>query len=165
MNKQSHFKGLLAPLIVSILLVGMFVSFLSSIDKRNESVIKDIEDGNAVVLSPDCDEKTLSIIIDNNGYADTLPDADYIASVLKKKQKELGRLPSLYTLQKRAFGQVPADTVAQYGFLRQKLQASRNRLFQNVKVPQYCKDSFPEEWEGKIIVTVFEKKESENWSK
>ena len=165
MNKQSHFKGLLAPIIVSILLVGMFVSFLSNIGKRNESVIKDIEYGNAVVLSPDCDEKTLSMIIDNNGYADTLPDADYIASVLKKKQKELGRLPSLYTLQKRAFGQVPADTVAQYGFLRQKLQASRNRLFQNVKVPQYCKDSFPEEWEGKIIVTVFEKKESENWWK
>lgn len=165
MNKQSHFKGLLAPLIVSILLVGMFVSFLSNIGKRNESVIKDIEDGNAVVLSPDCDEKTLSMIIDNNGYADTLPDADYIASVLKKRQKELGRLPSLYTLQKRAFGQVPADTVAQNGFLRQKLQASRNRLFQNVKVPQYCKDSFPEEWEGKIIVTVFEKKESENWLK
>lgn len=165
MKNQGRFKGLLPPIVISILLVGMFLTFLSNFDKRNESVIKDIQDGNAIVLSPDCDTIVLAEIIDNNGYADTLPDAVYIASVLKKRQKELGRLPSLYTLQKRAFGQVPADTVAQNGFLQQKLQASRKRLFQNVKVPQYCKDSFPDEWGGKIIVTVFEKKESENWWK
>ena len=162
MNKQYHFKSLLPPIIVSILLVGMFVSFLSNIDKRNESVIKDIEDGNAVVLSPDCDEKTLSMIIDNNGYADTLSDAEYIASVLKQRQKELGRLPSLYTLQKRAFGQVPADTAVIKNVLLTKLEHSYLILGQNDTMFSFNKD-FVRVGNGKITVKVYEKVESSNW--
>lgn len=165
MKNQGRFKGLLPPIVISILLVGMFLAFLSNFDKRNESVIEDIQDGNAVVLSPDCDTIVLAEIIDNNGYADTLPDAVYIASVLKKRQKELGRLPSLYTLQKRAFGQVPADTAAIKKRLLTKLDKSYSILGQNDTVFSFSKDSIRSGGKAKMTVVVYKKVESDKWWK
>ena len=165
MNKQYHLKGLLPLIVISILLVGMFLTFLSNFDKRNESVIKDIQDGNAVVLSPDCNEKTLSNIIFNDGYAETKEDADFIASVLIQRQNELGRLPSLYTLQKRAFGQVPADTAAIKKRLLSKLDKSYPILGQNDTVFSFSKDSIRSGGKAKMTVVVYKKVESDKWWK
>ena len=165
MNKQYHLKGLLPLIVISILLVGMFVSFLSNIDKRNESVIKDIQDGNAVVLSPDCNEKTLSKIVFNDGYAETKEDADFIASILIQRQNELGRLPSLYTLQKRAFGQVSADTAAIKKRLLSKLDISYSILGQNDTVFSFSKDSIRSGGKAKMTVVVYKKVESDKWWK
>lgn len=82
MDKRALLKNLLFPIIVTVLLVGMFLSFLHNIDRRHSSVIEDIKNRRAVVLSPDCKEKDLSEIIFNNGYAETEEDASFIASVL-----------------------------------------------------------------------------------
>ena len=106
------------------------------------------------VLSPDCNEKTLSNIIFNDGYAETLEDADFIASVLIQRQNELGRLPSLYTLQKRAFGQVPADTAAIKKRLLSKLDISYSILGQNDTVFSFSKDSIRSGGKAKMTVVV-----------
>ena len=99
MNRQSPIKELLPPIIVSIIMVGLFISLLHNIGKRNASVIADIEGGRAVVLSPDCDTSLLSGIIYDDGYAETKEDADFIASVLVERQRKNGQLPSLYIVQ------------------------------------------------------------------
>lgn len=163
MNRRSPIKEVLPPIIVSLVLVGLFISLLCHVDRRDESVVDDIENKRAVVLSPDCDTSLLSEIIYNNAYAETKKDADFIASVLVERQKEKGQLPSLYTLQKRAFGQVKADTVAREGVLHSRLKASYDKLGQNDSV-------FPLEepirsGNGKMTVKVYEKKPSENWLK
>lgn len=163
MNRRSPIKEVLPPIIVSLVLVGLFISLLCHVDRRDESVVDDIENKRAVVLSPDCDTSLLSEIIYNNGYAETKKDADFIASVLVERQKEKGQLPSLYTLQKRAFGQVKANTVAREGVLQSRLKASCDKLGQNDSV-------FPIEepvrsGNGKMTVKVYKKEPSENWLK
>lgn len=162
MKKINNTNGLLLPLIVSILLVGMFFSFLRSFDKRNAVVNDNIKNERAIVLSADCDEKVLSEIIFNNGYAESKDDADFIASILAKRQKEYGKLPSLYTLQKRLFGQVPALLADSCGKLSTKLDYSCNKLGQNDKVFPFVKDSLRPDCNGKIVASVFDKVESPN---
>ncbi len=163
MNRRSPIKELLPPIIVSVVLVGLFISLLHNVDRRNASVVADIENKRAVVLSPGCDTSLLSEIIYNDGYAETKEDADFIASVLVERQKKKGRLPSLFTLQKRAFGQVKADTAAAEGVLPLKLKTSYDKIGQNDTV-------FPFEEPihggiGKMTVKVYKKKPSEKWWK
>jgi hypothetical protein len=81
----------------------MFFSFLHNTDKRFAPVIDDIKNQRAIVLSPDCDTIVLSEIILNNGYAETKEDADFIASTIVHRQKELGRLPSLFDPTEKTF--------------------------------------------------------------
>lgn len=164
MGKQGRFKGLLPPIIVSTLLLGMFLSFLRNVDKRHTLVIEDINNERAVVLSPECNTKTLSEIIYNDGYAETKEDADFIASVLINRQKKEGRLPSLFALQKRAFGQVAADTAADKGVLSKKLLKSYEILGQDRKPFPLNMDSH-HLGNGKMMVTVFKKVESSKWWK
>ena len=121
-------------IIVSVVLVGLFLSLLHNMGKRNASVIDDLcdKEKKAVVLSPDCDSIALSNII--------------------------------YTLQKRAWGQVKADTAARLGVLQSRLQASYDKLGQTDSVFPYVKD--PESAGiGKMTVKVFEKKVSDKWWK
>lgn len=161
MKNNGRFKELLPPIIVSLVLVGLFISLLHHVDHRNESVVADIENKRAVVLSPDYDTSLLSEIIYNDGYAETKKDADFIASVLIDRQKKKGRLPSLFTLQKRAFGQVKADTAASEGVLPLKLKTSYDKIGQNDTV-------FPFEEPGgigKMTVKVYQKKPSGHWWK
>ena len=163
MNKHTSFKNLLPPVIISIFLVGMFLSFLHNIDKRLSSVNEDINNDRAIVLDSDCNEKKLSEIIFNDGYAETKKDADFIASVLINRQNE-NRFPSLYTLQKRAFGQVPIKLADSCDVLLSKQQASYDKLGQNDEVFLFSKDSV-QAGRGKITVTVFKKVESSKWWK
>lgn len=159
MDKPSRFKGLLAPLVVTLLLVGMFYSFLRHVDKRLDVVTKSINDSTAVVLSPNCDTAVLSKIIFTNNYVETKKDADFIAATLVSRQKEEGRLPSLFILQKRAFGQVPAVMAADSGVLLKRLDASREKLGQDAiltegvidTVSPYRNDSIRD---GRIVVHV-----------
>lgn len=147
-------KLFLPQILVSILLIGLFLSFLYHIDRRHVSVIDDINNQRAIVLSPDCNDTSLSEIIFNNNYAFSAADADFIAAVLVERQKE-GRLPSLFTLQKRAFGQVPAAMAADSGVLAMRLHLSCENLGQNAKrfdtVSLYRRDSTHC---GKIVVYV-----------
>lgn len=159
MNKRSIIKTLLPPIFVSILLMGMFFSFLHNINRRFAPVKEDIKNERVVVLSPDCNEKTLSEIILNNGYAETEIDADSIASILIERQKKFGRLPSLYTLQKRAFGQVPADTALYGDAFSTKLQDSFKKLGQKVDTIPFCKDSI-RPGDARMMAVVFKKEES-----
>ena len=145
-------------------MVGMFLSFLHNVEKRHASVIDDIKEGRSIVLSPDCDTVVLSNIISNNGYAET-EDAGFIAAVLRKRQEENGRLPSLYTLQKRAFGQVSADTVENCGVLSSRLKDSYKALGRTDQIFPFCKDSLPVGGKGKFVVQVFKKEESHKWWK
>ena len=164
MNKQYHFRSLLPPIIVSIILVGMFLSFLHNIDKRHASVIEELKNRRAVVLSPDCREKDLSEIIFNNGYAESEKDADFIASVLVNRQKENGQLPSLYTLQKRLFGQVPVSMADSCGVLTQRLNNSFKNLGQTTPLLPFDKDKI-KQGNTKITVSVYQKVESNKWWK
>ena len=164
MNNNSFLKRLLAPILVTILLVGMFLSFLHNIDKRHASVIEDIKNRRAVVLSPECREKDLSEIIFNNGYAESEKDANFIASVLVTRQKENGHLPSLYTLQKRLFGQVPASMADSCGVLAKRLQKSYENLGLDLPLLPLNKDKI-KPGDGKITVSVYQKVESKKWWK
>lgn len=169
MNNQLFPKSLVAPVLVSILLVGMFLSFLKNFDNRDKSVIEDIKNRGAIVLEPDCSEKVLSDIIFTNGYAETEKDADFIASVLKERLNEQGPLPSLYTLQKRAFGQVSIQIVDSCGVLLRQQEASYKRLGQRIDgesfvISPYIKDS-DSAGDGKITVRVYRKVESPIWWK
>lgn len=164
MDKRNLFKNLLFPIIVTVLLVGMFLSFLHNIDKRHASVIEDLKNRRAVVLSPDCREKDLSEIIFNNGYAESEKDADFIASVLVTRQKENGQLPSLYTLQKRLFGQVPASMADSCGVLAKRLQKSYENLGLDLPLLPLNKDKI-KPGAGKITVSVYQKVESKKWWK
>lgn len=164
MDKRNLFKNLLFPIIVTVLLVGMFLSFLHNIDKRHASVIEDLKNRRAVVLSPDCREKDLSEIIFNNGYAESEKDADFIASVLVTRQKENGQLPSLYTLQKRLFGQVPASMADSCGVLAKRLQKSYENLGLDLPLLPLNKDKI-KPGAGKITVSVYQKVESKKWLK
>ncbi len=171
MDNQLFPKSLVAPIVVSILLVGMFLSFLKNFDKRNESVINDIKDGRAIVLEPDCSREVLSDIIFTDGYAETKKDADFIASVLTERQKEFGTIPSLYTLQKRAFGQVPIQLADSCGVLLKQQEASYEKLGQKEDGKDivlfsynYNKDSI-RTGSGRITVKVYKKTESSIWWK
>lgn len=164
MDKRNLFKNLLFPIVVTILLVGMFLSFLHNIDKRHASVIEDLKNRRAVVLSPDCREKDLSEIIFNNGYAESEKDANFIASVLVTRQKENGHLPSLYTLQKRLFGQVPASMADSCGVLAKRLQKSYENLGLDLPLLPLNKDKI-KPGDGKITVSVYQKVESKKWWK
>lgn len=164
MDKRNLFKNLLFPIIVTVLLVGMFLSFLHNIDKRHASVIEDLKNRRAVVLSPDCREKDLSEIIFNNGYAESEKDANFIASVLVTRQKENGHLPSLYTLQKRLFGQVPASMADSCGVLAKRLQKSYENLGLDLPLLPLNKDKI-KPGDGKITVSVYQKVESKKWWK
>ena len=164
MDKRALLKNLLFPIIVTVLLVGMFLSFLHNIDRRHASVIEDIKNRRAVVLSPDCKEKDLSEIIFNNGYAETEEDASFIASVLVNRQKESGRLPSLYTLQKRLFGQVPVAMADSCKVLTKRVKSSCDKLGQNTPLDSLDKERI-HPGNDKITVRVYEKVESKNWLK
>lgn len=164
MEKQGRFKELLPPIIVSILLVGMFLSFLRNVDKRHASVIEDIRNDRAVVLSPECDEKTLSEILYNNNYTEQKQDADFIASVLIKRQNEFGQLPSLYTLQKRLFGQVPVTMADSCKVLSNRIENSCDKLGQNASISPLDKEKI-HPGNGRITVKVYEKNDSKKWWK
>lgn len=169
MDNQLFPKSLVAPVVVSILLVGMFLSFLKNLDKRNATVTDDIINERAVVLDSNCSEKVLSDIIFTDGYAETRKDADFIASVLTERQKELGTIPSLYTLQKRAFGQVPIQLADSCGVLLKQQEASYERLGQkadgeSIVLFSYSKDSV-RTGNGRITVNVYKKAESSIWWK
>lgn len=164
MEKQGRFKELLPPIIVSILLVGMFLSFLRNVDKRHASVIEDIRNDRAVVLSPECDEKTLSEILYNNNYTEQKQDADFIASVLIKRQNEFGQLPSLYTLQKRLFGQVPVTMADSCKVLSNRVENSCDKLGQNASISPLDKEKI-HPGNGRITVKVYEKIDSKKWWK
>jgi cell division protein FtsW (lipid II flippase)/cell division protein FtsI/penicillin-binding protein 2 len=142
----------------------MFLSFLHNIDKRHASVIEELKNRRAVVLSPDCREKDLSEIIFNNGYAESEKDADFIASVLVNRQKENGQLPSLYTLQKRLFGQVPVSMADSCGVLTQRLNNSFKNLGQTTPLLPFDKDKI-KQGNTKITVSVYQKVESNKWWK
>ena len=49
MDNQLFPKSLVAPVVVSIFLVGMFLSFLKNLDKRNATVMDDIVNERAVL--------------------------------------------------------------------------------------------------------------------
>lgn len=164
MDKRALLKNLLFPIIVTVLLVGMFLSFLHNIDRRHASVIEDIKNRRAVVLSPDCKEKDLSEIIFNNGYAETEEDASFIASVLVNRQKESGRPPSLYTLQKRLFGQVPVAMADSCKVLTKRVKSSCDNLGQNTLLDSLDRERI-HPGNDKITVRVYEKVESKNWLK
>lgn len=164
MEKQGRFKELLPPIIVSILLVGMFLSFLRNVDKRHALVIEDIRNDRAVVLSPECDEKTLSEILYNNNYTEQKQDADFIASVLIKRQNEFGQLPSLYTLQKRLFGQVPVTMADSCKVLSNRIENSCDKLGQNASISPLDKEKI-HPGNGRITVKVYEKIDSKKWWK
>lgn len=164
MEKQGRLNGLLSPIIISILLVGMFLSFLRNVDKRHASVIEDIKNERAVVLSPECSEKTLSDILYNNNYTEQKADADFIASVLIKRQNELGQLPSLYTLQKRLFGQVPVATADSCKVLSNRVEKSCDKLGQLATLSPLDKEK-TRPGNGRITVKVYEKVESKKWWK
>ena len=157
MNNKNLFKGVLPPIVVTILLVVMFLFFLRNVDSRHASVINDIENRKAVVLSPECDASVLSEIIVTNGYADST-DADFIASVLVERQKA-GRLPSLYTLQKRMFGQIPARMADSCGVFSSRLEKSYKILGLSDSIFPLCRDSL--KGEGKFVVSVYKKEESQ----
>ena len=165
MNNRILFKGSVPPAIVTLILVGMFLSLMHNTNKKYKSIVEDLEKGSStIVLSPACNEKKLSDIIFNNGYADSEDDADFIAAILIKNQKEDGRLPSLYTLQKRAFGQIPARMADSCGVLLSQLQRSYNKLGLNDTIIPFNKDSI-RDGVGIIIVNVYEKIESSIWWK
>lgn len=157
MNKPSLLKGLIAPLVVTILLTGLFLSLFFNFNARYEQVVKNLDNGTAVVLSPDCDTALLSKIILSNGYAQSSGDAALIAKVLVDRQTELGRLSSLYSLQKRSLGQIPADSLAgTTGGLADRLKSSCEHLGQDINLdslPEYVKGP----GDGKIIVSVVRK--------
>lgn len=157
MNKPSLLKGLIAPLVVTILLTGLFLSLFFNFNARYEQVVKNLDNGTAVVLSPDCDTAVLSKIILSNGYAQSSGDAALIAKVLVDRQTELGRLSSLYSLQKRSLGQISADSLAgTTGGLANRLKSSCEHLGQDINLdslPEYVKGP----GDGKIIVSVVRK--------
>lgn len=166
-KRSNNLAQLIAPIIVTILLAGMFHTYLKNIDRKHEPIIDNINKGHAAVLSPNCNSDTLAAIIFNNGYADTKADADTIASILVLRQKTNGQIPSLYTLQKRAFGQVPALFADSCHILTARLKDSYEKLGQNERVFNYnadslrAIDSFPT-GNGKITVKVVKKVESSN---
>lgn len=169
MNKQLFSNKLFAPVVVSIVLVGMFLSFLHNLDKRNASVVDDLINERTVVLDPDCSEKVLSDIIYTDGYADTKKDADFIAKVLIERQNDYGRLTSLYSLQKRFFGQVPIQMADSCKVLLKQQDASLERLGQknqgkDIVIIPYSKDSLCT-GNGTITVNVYKKVESSTWWK
>lgn len=161
---KTNVKGLLPVIAVSILLMGMFHGLLNKLDKRHASVIDDIKNERAVVLSPECSEKTLSDILYNNNYTELKEDADFIASVLIKRQNELGQLPSLYTLQKRLYGQVPVAMADSCKVLSKRVEKSCDKLGQHSTLSPLDKGKI-HPGNGRITVKVYEKVESKKWWK
>lgn len=155
-------KNIAAPIVVSILLVGMFLSFLYNFNKKNSTVDSDLQEYRTVVLSPNCDEIILSDIIYNDGYAESKTDAEFIAAVLVQRQKDNGRIPSLYTLQKRAHGQIPILLADSCKVMSSQQLVSRERLGQNDTVFMYTPNSISGE-HGEMIVSVYKKVESSVW--
>lgn len=167
MKNKSGLARLIVPVIITVLLGGMYLHYLNIIDEKHAPIIEDINKGRAAVLAPDCSRNTLSEIIFNNGYAETQADADFIADTLLKRQKKEngGRLPSLYTLQKRAFGQVPALLADSCHVLTERLEASFKNLGQCANdTLRFSHDSL-RLGDGKITVRVYQKVDSKKWWK
>lgn len=143
------------PLLITIILIGLFLVLINNLDKRNKFVNDDIYNGRAIVLSEDCNSKLLSEIVFNNGYADSKEDADFIARILVKRLEESGRFQSLYSLQKRAIGQVPAKIADSCKVLTKTLKASRDILGQNKRFSLYKNVNAGD---GKIIVKVVQER-------
>lgn len=106
-------------------------------------------------MSPDCEQRVLSDIIFCNGYAETKKDADTIAKVLVERQKAEGRLPSLYTLQKRLFGQVRMTWADSCDVLQAQRETSCRYLGQYDSIFPFADDTL-RKGSGKITVTVYE---------
>lgn len=119
--------GVIPVLLVTLVLIRMFSSYLTNLKDDLSEINKDIKEGTTVVLSPDTDIELLSKVIYENGYCDSLSDAGFIASTLVERQKE-GRLPSLFSLQKRDVGQIPATIADSLNVLSSILYASRERI-------------------------------------
>lgn len=165
---------IIAPFIISILLVGMFLSFLFNFDKRYSDVVNDLQEERAIVLEPNFNEEVLSKIIYNDGYAETSSDAKFITSILAQRQKDNGQLASLYTLQKRAHGQVPILLADSCKAMNSQRLASLEKIGQNdtyfaefieKKEHLYSPDDTSYTGVGKMKVFVYKKKESSVWWK
>ena len=175
MKKNSGLARLIIPVLITVFLGGMYLHYLDIIDEKHATIIDDINNGRAAVLSPDCSKTTLAEIIFNNGYAETQADADFIADTLVSRQQNIGRLSSLYTLQKRAFGQVPASALIvgtdtlfaeRYKISLEKLgqDSAATAFSQNHTAFAFSHDAI-KPGNGKITVRVYQKVDSETWWK
>lgn len=155
--KEIQNRGLLPPIIVTIVMGVMFLSYLSHVSDELTSVSKEIKNKHAVVLDKTCAINVLSDIICNNGYSETKSDADFIAEVLIRRQEEMGRLPNLYALQKRDIGQVSASLVDSCRVLVSRHNESCDNLGQNDSIFPFVVDSAYGARGGKIMAKVYKK--------
>ena len=135
--------GLVPVIVATFILWQLFDSCLKSFDDRFKKIDQDIKDKTTIVLSPDANPESLSSIIYENGYCDSIADAKFIAQTLVERQKApiqrsfldhlLGRkknnrLESLYSLQKRDIGQVSAHVADSCQVLNTALLVSRDKI-------------------------------------
>lgn len=128
-QKESNNKALgVIPVIFATIVLWLMYSFcLRSYNDRFKKIDQDIKDKTTIVLSPDANPGSLSRIIYENGYCDSINDAEFIANTLIERQKH-ERLESLYSLQKRDIGQVTAHYADSLGVLDTILSISRSRI-------------------------------------
>lgn len=119
--------GIIPVIIVTFVLRIMYSSYMSNLQEQFDQINRDIKEGTTIVLTPDADTALLSKIIYENGYCDTMPDAEFIANTLVERQKE-ERLSSLYSLQKRKYGQVSAHVADSLSVLKKTLNDSREKI-------------------------------------
>lgn len=153
MKKKRFFVDFAAMIVATLALLWLWYSLLSNLDGRFDKVDDDYAQGIAVNLSSDTDKEALSAVIQNNMYAENKKDADFIAGVLVDRLKRMD-YPSLYALQKRNFGQVPAKLVDSCEVLVETYMESCGRLGQMDSYDEYKPTELGQ---GKIIVRVSER--------
>ena len=144
-HRKNMFRGWgIVPVIVAtFILWQLFDSCLKSFDDKFKKIDQDIKDKTTIVLSPDANPESLSRIIYENGYCDSIADAEFIAKTLVERQKapiqrsfldhllrrkKNNRLESLYSLQKRDIGQVSAHVADSCQVLNTALLVSRDKI-------------------------------------
>lgn len=123
-----------AVLLATLLLCGLFVSLL--LNKRQ--YFREVEDNYAnhrsINLQKGISVNDLSALLLRNGYVANDSDAFLIADTVAARLERF-RFPTLYHLQKRAYGQIPASVADSVGRLTKKLERSYEAIGQTNDVP------------------------------
>lgn len=126
-NKYNRWLGIVPVILVTFLLFNLYASYTNNLQERFDKINQSIKEGTTVVLEPNTVKDSLIRIIYENGYCDSINDAEFIANTLIERQKH-DRLESLYSLQKRDIGQVTAHFADSLRVLDTILSISRSRI-------------------------------------
>lgn len=119
--------GIVPVILATIVLLNLYASYVNNTKERFDKIKASIDEGTTIVLCPDANKESLRRIIYENGYCDSIKDAEFIADTLIERQRH-ERLKSLFSLQKREIGQVLAHDADSYHVLDTILSISRDNL-------------------------------------